>query len=520
MPQVGPKQAYEYARKLYDQGDYLAALKVTNQLYTKQPAFPPIVLLHVSVLFRLQRTREGLAIARRALRHITHKPHRVGLLNAITEGLTQSGGFGDAEIMLREEIENQPEVAALIAGLGHVLLLEGKRDETIDLIERAQERGLMNLSIAAVYGRAVMRTDKIGRGIEMLESVIAQDPEDLDICWHKAYNALGQLRDKTGEYDKAFEAFRLANERIPAQYNDALTRRRVELALEAWTPERIARAPRPAPPEGAPTPVFVLGMPRSGTTLTEQIIDAHPMGAGAGELGIVPEMYRRVATPERGKPAPGPEGFDPEALREASETLRAYMREMGGGESPAVIVDKAPMNFWYIGFIATLLPDARIIHCAREPRDNCLSCYFQSLTAGHGYSTDLRACGLYFRHYREVTQGLAEAASDPAVGVPVMENRYEDTIADQVSKTHELLGFAGLGFDEACLNFHESGRIAMTLSNDQVRQPIYTSSTKRYEHYAAHIGPLEDALGDLITDRVSEPAPSASAHEQEHEQEQ
>jgi len=503
MPQVGPKQAYEHARGLYDRGDYLAAYKVSNQLYTRQPGFPPIVLLHVSVLFRLQRTREGLAIARRALRHITHKPHRVGLLNAITEGLTQSGAFDDAVAMLREEIENQPEVAALIAGLGHVLLLEGKRDETIELVDGARERGLMTLSIAAVYGRAVLRTDKIGRGIELLESVIAQRPEDLDICWHKAYNALGQLYDKTGDYDRAFEAFREANERIPARYDDALTRRRVELALETWTPERIAHAPRPEPPEGAPVPVFVLGMPRSGTTLTEQIIDAHPLGFGAGELGIVPEMYRRLASAERGKPPPGPEGFDAGALRDASRTLRGYLGEMAGDEPVRVIVDKAPMNFWYIGFIATLLPDARIVHCVREPRDNCLSCYFQSLTAGHGYSTDLGACGLHYRRYHEVTAGLVDAVRDPRVGVPVLENRYEDTIADQVSKTHTLLDFVGLEFDNACLNFHESGRIALTLSNDQVRQPIYTSSTKRYERYAHHIGPLEDALGDLIADRAN-----------------
>ncbi len=156
------------------------------------------------------------------------------------------------------------------------------------------------------------------------------------------------------------------------------------------------------------------------------------------------------------------------------------------------------MNFWYMGMIALAFPDARIIHCRREPRDNCLSCLFQSLNTGHSYSFDQTSCGLFYRHYREITDHYTELLADERVGVPVFENQYEDTVNDQVGKTHALLDFVGLDFDESCLNFHESGRVALTLSNDQVRQPMYKTSTKRYERYEGTIDNLVDALGDLI----------------------
>jgi hypothetical protein len=171
---------------------------------------------------------------------------------------------------------------------------------------------------------------------------------------------------------------------------------------------------------------------------------------------------------------------------------------MANNPAVEVIVDKAPMNFWYMGMIALAFPDAKIIHCRREPRDNCLSCFFQALNPGHSYSFDLGNCGRFYRHYREITDHYTGVLNDDRVGVKVFENHYEDTVNDQVGKTRALLDFVGLEFDEACLNFHTSGRVALTLSNDQVRQPIYKSSTKRYERYADHIGPLVEGLGDVI----------------------
>jgi tetratricopeptide (TPR) repeat protein len=502
MPVVSTKDAYEQARAQYDSGQYRAAYRTTSQLYTRNPHFPPIVALHVSVLLRLQKPVEGTRIARRALRHITHKPHRVAVLNTLSEGLTQTGNLDDAIELMRDEIIRQPDEPSLVSGLGHVLLLGDQKDEAIKLVEEAKERGMMTLSIAAIFGRAVLRSDRMQEGIELIEGLLDEAESTDNYSAGKAYNALGHLLDRAKRYDDAMDAFTKANSVVPAAYNDQRIELQVQRIKENWTADRYEGVERPAP--GMPRPVFILGMPRSGTTLTEQIIDAHPLGFGAGELGLISELFREIAPKQDSPFATGPNDYDPKQIAQLAKIYRRETIAMAENPSVEVIVDKAPMNFWYMGMIALAFPDAKIIHCRRDPRDNCLSCFFQSLNPGHSYSFDLGNCGRYYRHYHEVTEHYTKLLSDPRVGVPVFENHYEDTVADQESKTRALLDFVGLEFDEACLNFHQSGRVALTLSNDQVRQPIYKSSTKRYERYAGHINALVEGLGDLVCETATE----------------
>lgn len=503
MPVVSAKEAYEQARGLYDTGAYRAAYRTTSQLYNKNPHFPPIVALHVSVLLRMQRSEEGVRIAKRSLRHITHKPHRVAVLNTLSEGLTQVGNLDGAIELLRGEIVRQPGESSLVSGLGHVLLLADRKDEAIALVEESRERGMMGLSIAAIFGRAVLRSDRLNEGIELIEGLLeeAESPEE-DVRAGKAYYALGHMYDRAKRYDEAMVAFTNANNLVPAVHVEEKIEAQVEHLKESWTAERYEGVSRPG--IGMPTPVFVVGMPRSGTTLTEQIIDAHPLGFGAGELGLISELFRQVAPIPENPYRAGPEEYDPKLIADLSQVYREETMAMAGDPLVRVIVDKAPMNFWYMGLIALAFPDAKVIHCRREPRDNCLSCFFQSLNPGHSYSFDLWNCGRFYRQYREITDHYTRVLNDGRVGVPVFENWYEETVADQEGKTRALLDFVGLDFDEKCLSFHESGRVALTLSNDQVRQPIYKSSTKRYERYAGHIDALIEGLGDVIAEPASD----------------
>lgn len=510
MPTMSTKDAFAQARTFSEQGQYRAALTITKQLYRAQPHFPPIVALHVSILVRLHKTADAVRIARSALRHITHKAHRVIVINTLVDAMTQAGDLDEAIAMVRDEIERQPDVAALYSGLGHMYLLEDRKHDAVGVVEEARDRGLMTAALASIYGRALLRSERAGEAIELIEGLRAEtSAEQIEResgNWFKALNALGHLYDRVKRYDDAIEAFTASNALIPVTYNEETTSGITRDLIHLWTPESIAGAARVSVPAGAPTPVFVMGMPRSGTTLTEQIIDAHPEGFGAGELGLITELYRQCAVDPNLPFSTDPGAYDANKLREAARIYREETFALAGKDpSIRVITDKAPTNFWYMGFISMILPDARIVLCTREPRDNCLSCFFQALNPGHMYSFDLESCGLYYRHHVEICEHFKGVLRDERVGVPVFENVYEDTIADQESKTRALLDFVGLGFDEACLRFHESGRVALTLSNDQVRQPIYTSSTKRYERYARHIGALERALGDLIpeSERVS-----------------
>ncbi len=294
------------------------------------------------------------------------------------------------------------------------------------------------------------------------------------------------------------QAFTNANKLVPAAYQDEAVEAQVQSAKRVWTADKFEGFERPA--TGTPRPVFIVGMPRSGTTLTEQILDAHPLCYGAGELGLISELFRQVA-PDRERPFQfGPTDYDVKKIAELAKIYRRETLAMADNPSVEIITDKAPMNFWYLGLIALAFPDARIIHCTREPRDNCLSCFFQALNPGHSYSFDLESCGKFYRHYRELMTHYETLLSDDRVGVPMFENQYESTVSDQEAKTRSLLDFVGLDFDEACLKFHESGRVALTLSNDQVRQPMYSTSTKRYERYAGHIDALLEGLGDIVAE--------------------
>lgn len=497
MPMMSLKDAYDQAKALHDQGSYRAAVRASEVLYKQTPHHPPVVALYVSSLLRVQQFELGVRIAKRALRNISHKPHRVMIITHMSDGMTQAGNLDEAIEIVREEMQAQPENASLAGSLVHMLVMRDNHDEAVRIVEDLRERGIESLNLAAVYGRALLRTDRRDEAIEYIQQLIEEQPDASDARKYLAYNSLGHLLDKAKRYDEAMEAFKASNALMEPDFDERRLENTLKSIQSSWTPDRFARGIRPEP--AGPRPVFIVGMPRSGTTLTEQIIDAHPNGFGAGELGLIADLVRDLANDPENPYATGPDEYDPVAIEKAAETYREETRAMAGDRDVEVIVDKAPLNCHYLGFIALAFPDAKIIHCQRDPRDNCLSCFFQLLNAGHSYSFDLYNCGLYYRNYRQMMAHYRTLLSSPQVQMPIFENDYEGMVANQEQRTRELLEFIGLPFDPACLDFHSTGRVAITLSNDQVRQPIYKSSTKRYERYGAHLAPLIEGLGDVLS---------------------
>lgn len=498
MPMMSVSEAYEQAKALHDAGLYRSALRSAEVLYKQKPFHPSIIALYVSCLTRVSQNTQAVRIAKRALRNITNKPHRIMILSSMSDGMTQTGALDEAIEIIRDELESQPDNLILAGALGHMLMMRDDQGEVISLIEGMRDRGFESLTLAAVYGRALLRTDRRNDAIEYIESCLEAMPDERDSSKHLAYNILGQLLDKEKRYDDAMQAFHQSNELMKPVFDERRLENTLETVRQAWTPEHFAKATR-RPSTSSPRPVFVVGMPRSGTTLTEQIIDAHPRGYGAGELGLINDLFREAAIDPDNSYSTAPDAYDPDKLAKLAQEYREQTRELAGDQDVDVIVDKAPLNCLCVGFIALAFPDAKIIHCQRDPRDNCLSCYFQLLNAGHSYSFDLRSCGRYYRYYRDMMDHYRALLSSPQVAMPMFENDYEGMVADQEQRTRDLLEFIGLPFDPACLEFHNSGRVAVTLSNDQVRQPIYTSSTKRYERYAKHLDPLIEGLGDVLT---------------------
>jgi tetratricopeptide (TPR) repeat protein len=237
-------------------------------------------------------------------------------------------------------------------------------------------------------------------------------------------------------------------------------------------------------------PVFIVGLPRSGTSLVEQILASHPSVHGAGEI---PALRQLVATlpAELGTSADYPEclsRLDRQTSRRLADQYLERLRQLGGEKFR--VTDKVPMNFHQLGLISTLFPRAQIIHCRRDPRDISWSCYFQNFREVH-FACDLAMLGTYYREYERLMAHWKEV-----LPVPVLEVCYEELVEDVERASRQIVSFCRLPWHDACLSFYETRRMVRTASNTQVRRPIYKDSLGKWKNYAAHLGPLFTALGE------------------------
>ncbi len=244
-------------------------------------------------------------------------------------------------------------------------------------------------------------------------------------------------------------------------------------------------AARLPPVKDERVPIFIVGMPRSGTTLIEQILASHPALYGAGELKTMSDFARTVALD-----SPDWEG----ALLALRKLGQEYLDQVWKLAPEArYITDKMPGNFYHLGLIHLMLPNAKIIHSMRDPMDTCFSCYALRFAHGHEYCYDLKTLGRYYQRYTK----LIRHWHDVLPAGRILDVRYEDNVADPEREARRLLGYLGLPWDPACLRFYETDRPVKTASVMQVRKPIYSSSVARWKRFEKHLGPLLDEIGDL-----------------------
>ncbi|HEX4095708.1 MAG TPA: sulfotransferase, partial [Caulobacteraceae bacterium] len=251
-------------------------------------------------------------------------------------------------------------------------------------------------------------------------------------------------------------------------------------AFDADTIQRLAGA-------GDPTerPVFIIGMPRSGTTLVEQILASHPRVHGAGELPLMGQLAVRLPRAGDGLI----EALSPGELARLGGEHAARLEALA--PEAARITDKLPGNFLFAGLIHLMLPNARIIHCVRDPLDTCFSCYETRFAEGNAFAYDQRELGLHYRAYAQLMEHWRTVLPPDRF----TEVRYENVVADLETQARRLLTFCGLDWDESCLDFHQTRRNIWTASAAQVRRPLYGSSVGRARAYEAWLGPLIEALG-------------------------
>jgi hypothetical protein len=230
-------------------------------------------------------------------------------------------------------------------------------------------------------------------------------------------------------------------------------------------------------------------MPRSGTTLVEQILSAHPGVAGGGELMYFPQIAETLRE-SFGLSARYPKAVAEIGGAQGSEIIRYYLdRLQQRHPGYARVTDKLPGNFLHLGLIALLFPRASFIHCSRDPMDTCLSCYFLKFHQAHPYSYRLQDLGFYYREYQRLMAHWRQV-----LPVRMLEVDYEDLVARQEEVSRQLVAHCGLEWDDRCLDFHKSDRNVRTASLAQVRQPMYRTSVKRWKHFEPFLGPLRAAL--------------------------
>lgn len=425
---------------------------------------------------------EALACYERALEL---NPDYVVALDNSGRALEALGRFEEALEKYERVAELIPGVADFAANRASVLQRMGQAEQALPLVEPFLEGAAITPRLAEVFSRLCNQFERCDEAVTLIEGLLNRALADKDS--RPLHFSLGKLYDKRGAYEDAFRHFEAANALKRVEYDPAAFTQYVDGLISTFSRGVLELLPRPA--LSSAKPIFIVGMPRSGTSLVEQILASHPDVFGAGELRNVFDLVDALPPKLGGMPYPlcVPSMTQPVVDMSARAYLDA-LDEMAPG-SPRV-TDKMPHNFLHLGLIHVLFPLAKIVHCVRDPLDTCLSCYFQDFTGHHPYAYDLGNLGAHYRDYQRLMTHWKDT-----VGMPIFDVHYDQLVNDQEAASRALLEFCGLEWDDACLRFHESERTTRTASFDQVRQPVYTSSLQRWRHYDAWIDSLKQALG-------------------------
>ena len=384
----------------------------------------------------------------------------------------------------------RPDLAEIHNNLGNALKVQGKFAQAAARFDQAL--ALRPDQTEALYDRSDLKT--FGRhdlDLVRLESLAADTGRLPAGKMLYVHFALGKALEDTGDYRRAFEHFLRANalKRREVEYHEAAFQQTFRLVAELFDARLLDRFDRVGDP--SPTPIFIVGMPRSGTTLVEQILASHPLVHAGGELTNLANVVEAVSD-SAGRPISFPQCvrmLDADRLRQMGRDYLASLPAPPDGKSR--MTDKAPIHFFYVGLIHLILPGARIIHITRDPIDTCVSC-FTRLFTDLPFSYDLAELGRYYRAYHELMGHWRSVL--PAR--TMLDVKYEDVVEKLEEQARRLIDYCGLPWDDRCLNFHQTERPIATASNVQVRRPLYRSSIARWRRYEAFLQPLLVELAD------------------------
>jgi tetratricopeptide (TPR) repeat protein len=467
------------------------AAELARRALTIEPRSDKFHVHYATILLDQKKIAEAASAAERALALNPNSHDAVNLMGRIA---FERGELEQALTHYRRALALKPDLADAHNNMGNVLKELGRLAEALDAYLEALR---LDPSISGVYVN-LADSKKFAAGdphLAAMEALAAKtdglsktDRMQLDFALGKAF---ADIKD----HARSFKHLQAGNaaKRATIAYDEQASFALFDRIAAAFSRDLIAAKSGGGDP--AATPVFIIGMPRSGTTLVEQIIASHPLAYGAGELQALNDVVLTVRSPN-GNTLPYPEfvaSLDGNALHQIGGRYVALLRELAakhGWTEAARITDKMPSNYYFAGLIHLALPNATIIHTMRDPVDTCLSCFSKLFAAEQNHTYDLGELGRYYKRYERLMAHWRAVLPEGRM----LEVRYEDVVADLEGQARRIIAHCGLPWDDCCLSFHETDRPVRTASATQVRQPIYTSAVGRWRVYEAQLGPLLEAL--------------------------
>lgn len=364
-----------------------------------------------------------------------------------------------------------------LAGKASIFNLSNQFDKSYQLLQPFIKSPYKNIQLGLSLATAALYLPKNHKPIQYLEDLIHNTQTgrtDKKNLWFK----LGHLYDKNHQYSQAFHAFSQANQLNSSQSSIQSITKLFHTITTIFNHQYLKQSPRTTRPE---QPIFIVGMPRSGTSLLEQILSTHPAIFGAGEQLILQHIFQTIENFKQ---------LEPNHLNQLAHQYLTTIKKLC--PSSPYIIDKLPTNFLYLGLIELLFPKAKVIHIHRHPLDTCLSCFMQNFTHLE-FANNLNTIAQFYSQYQRLMTHWQKVLS-----LPLIHIQYEQLVTHPEKITKQVLAFLELPWNEQCLHFHETKRLPNTASALQVKQPIYTTSIGRHEAYKDFIQPLKDTLANEL----------------------
>ena len=441
-----------------------------------------------TVLKELHQYDEAVEVLSRALaldgeNAMTHYYHGAALAMAARPE--------EAVVAYREAVERDPKLPGAHIGLGHVLKTVGDQDGGIEAYRRAIE--LRPDFGETYYSLANLKTFRFSEAeVVEMQKRLANESLPVECRVHFAFS-LGKAFEDQKSYDQSFEYYAIANQlhRDTIAYDPVQTEVAHQRMREAFSADFFEGLPRDTGCS-LPDPIFIVGLPRSGSTLLEQILASHSQVDGTSELPDISLIAQSLTKPRSGQVFPQclPD-IPPATLTKLGQQYIDQTRRHR--QNAPFFTDKMPNNFAYVGFIKAILPNAKIIDARRHPMDSCFGCFKQHFAKGQTFSYDLFELGEFYLEYSEMM-----AHWDVALPGAVLRVQYEEVVEDLETQVRRILDYCGLPFEESCINFHENKRSVRTASSEQVRQPIYRGSVATWKRYGGHLDALAEILAPVM----------------------